>query len=380
MNRQSVPRVVSADHVQPPPDRSGRRGDLHAAVPRSVQLQLRSADSAGHRDGGHGDAQPPGRGRQGRQRHAQRRQLLHLVERRPAHDHLLPQHDRHPDRDHRQPHADDAFRWCADKQLPQGDWPMPGRAAGVALPAVDRLRDHQQSRHPRPGLALPRDVPLQHLRAWARTRSRRAARLLDRHAEAHRGARSGRGGGSAAARRGAAARRPAAATAAARAPAGGGFGARALPTELYNTVLHDPKMRDPRGYIIPVRSAGFRRPRRSSSMRCSRPASRVLRATAPFQVAGKSYPAGLVRREDGAGLPAARHGHVRAAGSPERFPLSRRAARSALRHHRLDAGHPDGRPVRPHSRRLRRPVHEDRWRAAAAARRRSAGRRTRPAT
>ena len=34
-------------------------------------------------------------------------QLFHVVERRPAHDGLLPQHDRHPDRDHRQPDADD---------------------------------------------------------------------------------------------------------------------------------------------------------------------------------------------------------------------------------------------------------------------------------
>ena len=40
-----------------------------------------------------------------------RRQLLHLVERRPAHHHLLPQHDRHPDRDHRQPDADARSRW-----------------------------------------------------------------------------------------------------------------------------------------------------------------------------------------------------------------------------------------------------------------------------
>ncbi len=111
MNTSAVPGVVSADHVQPPPDRSGRRGDLHAAVPRSVQLQLRSAGSAGHRNGGHRDAQPPGGGGQRRQRHAQRRQLFHLVERRPAHRHLLPQHDRHPHRDHRRTHAHDHSRW-----------------------------------------------------------------------------------------------------------------------------------------------------------------------------------------------------------------------------------------------------------------------------
>ena len=38
-----VPRVVPGDHVQPSPDRAGRRGAVRAAVPRSVQLQLRSA-------------------------------------------------------------------------------------------------------------------------------------------------------------------------------------------------------------------------------------------------------------------------------------------------------------------------------------------------
>ncbi len=39
---------------------------------------------------------------------------------------------------------------------------------------------------------------------------------------------------------------------------GGGFGGRGgLPAELYNTVLHDPKLRDPRGYILPSDQADF---------------------------------------------------------------------------------------------------------------------------
>ncbi len=41
--------VVPADHVQPPPDRPRRHGDVRAAVPRSVQLQLRSARADRHR-------------------------------------------------------------------------------------------------------------------------------------------------------------------------------------------------------------------------------------------------------------------------------------------------------------------------------------------
>ena len=40
INRDHVPRVVSADHVQPSPDRAAGHGDVRAAVPRSVQLQL----------------------------------------------------------------------------------------------------------------------------------------------------------------------------------------------------------------------------------------------------------------------------------------------------------------------------------------------------
>ena len=42
-----LPRVVPADHLQPPPDGAGRDGGLHAALPRPLQLQLRSA---GHDD------------------------------------------------------------------------------------------------------------------------------------------------------------------------------------------------------------------------------------------------------------------------------------------------------------------------------------------
>ena len=62
------------------------------------------------------------------------------------------------------------------------------------------------------------------------------------------------------------------------------------------------------------------------------------------------------RREGGAGVPAARPRHVRAAGSPGRLRLSGRAADPAVRQRRLDAGLPDGRSVRPHPRGVRRPV------------------------
>ncbi len=51
MNRAMYHRVVPADHVQPSPDRSGRHGDVRAAVPRPVQLQLRPAHSLPARPG-----------------------------------------------------------------------------------------------------------------------------------------------------------------------------------------------------------------------------------------------------------------------------------------------------------------------------------------
>ncbi len=55
---RALPGVVSADRLQPSPDRPARHGDVRAAVPRSVQLRLRSADPGRHRPGRRGDAQP----------------------------------------------------------------------------------------------------------------------------------------------------------------------------------------------------------------------------------------------------------------------------------------------------------------------------------
>ncbi len=106
MNHQLFLEWYPADDVQPSPDGSGGRGDFHAAVSRSVQLQFRSAGSAGDRTGWHRDAQPPGCRRQGRFGHALGFELFHMVERRAAHGHLLPQHDRDSDGDHRQSDAD----------------------------------------------------------------------------------------------------------------------------------------------------------------------------------------------------------------------------------------------------------------------------------
>jgi hypothetical protein len=61
--------------------------------------------------------------------------------------------------------------------------------------------------------------------------------------------------------------------------------------DLYNSVLHDPKQRDPRGYVLPADQPDFATATEfidallKTGITC-------LKATADFQVAGKSYPAG----------------------------------------------------------------------------------------
>ena len=81
------------------------------------------------------------------------------------------------------------------------------------------------------------------------------------------------------------------------APAGGGGGGGGggrgggVSLDLYNKVLHDPKLRDPRGYILPAdqddfpTAAEFINALLKNGITC-------LKATSAFQVAGKSYPAG----------------------------------------------------------------------------------------
>ncbi len=71
--------------------------------------------------------------------------------------------------------------------------------------------------------------------------------------------------------------------------AGGGRGG--MNAELYNTVLHDPKARDPRGYIISAGQPDFATATEFINA-LIKTGITVHRATAAFTVAGKSYPAG----------------------------------------------------------------------------------------
>jgi hypothetical protein len=64
-----------------------------------------------------------------------------------------------------------------------------------------------------------------------------------------------------------------------------------LPAELYQSVLRDPAFRDPRGYVIPSDQADFATATRFVNA-LLKTGVVVHKATAPFQVAGRSYPAG----------------------------------------------------------------------------------------
>ena len=72
---------------------------------------------------------------------------------------------------------------------------------------------------------------------------------------------------------------------------GGGFGRGGAPIAIYHTVLHDPKMRDPRGFILPSDQPDFLTATKFVNT-LIKAGVFVHRATAPFTVAGKSYPAG----------------------------------------------------------------------------------------
>jgi len=170
----------------------------------------------------------------------------------------------------------------AEKQLPQGDWPMP-IAPGLwhyrqsidyeitnnraILDLASRYRETFLFNIWRMGM---NSIEKGSKDYWTVSPKRIAA--LEAAAPAGRGGR-GSGGGD-------------------NAVGGGAFGiqARTLPAELYNTVLHDPKMRDPRGYIIPSNQADFANATEFVNALLKNGIA-VMQARAPFQVAGKDYPA-----------------------------------------------------------------------------------------
>ncbi|HKB91560.1 MAG TPA: hypothetical protein VKC60_13665, partial [Opitutaceae bacterium] len=70
-----------------------------------------------------------------------------------------------------------------------------------------------------------------------------------------------------------------------------GFGAPPLPAELYEKILHDPAYRDARGYIIPSNQDDFPTAVKFVNVLLKQGVT-VMKASNSFQVAGKTYPAG----------------------------------------------------------------------------------------
>ena len=131
---------------------------------------------------------------------------------------------------------------------------------------------------------------------------------------------------------------------------GGGFGRGGAPVAIYNDVLHDPKMRDPRGFILPSDQPDFLTATKFVNIADQ---GRRRRAPRDRAVHGRRQAVSgrLVRREGGAAVPRAPDGHVRAAGSSRRHPVSGRRAAAAVRRHRLQHRLLDGDQVRSHPRR-----------------------------
>ena len=185
----------------------------------------------------------------------------------------------------------------ADKQLPQGDWPLPVtpqmwhyRQSIDYEMTQNRAMVDFASRYRETFLFNMWRMGMNSIEKgsrdnWTVTPKRISAlESAAAGAQAAAGGRGGRGG------RGGTAAAPSGGDI----PAGGGsFGGmtRSLPTELYESVLHDPKARDPRGYIIPADQDDFANATEFVNA-LLKTGITVHRATAAFKVGDKSYSAG----------------------------------------------------------------------------------------
>jgi hypothetical protein len=110
----------------------------------------------------------------------------------------------------------------------------------------------------------------------------------------------------------------------------GGFGGPPpVPSELYDKILHDPQMRDPRGYVMTANQSDFPTVVKFVNMLIKNGLD-VMQSSAAFTVAGKSYPAGsyVVKTEQ------AFRPMVREMFEPQDHPV--------------DAAYPGGPPVPPY--------------------------------
>ena len=194
----------------------------------------------------------------------------------------------HPDRDHRQPHADGDSADSREAAVHQRS-AAAHRAAAVALPPVHRLRDGDQSRHARLRLAQSRDAALQHLAHGDELHRDAAARTTgpSRRSASTRCAQRRRSCRDAAERR----RQAQAAAGGGDAPGGGLRRARRLRRALREGSARSQDARSARLHHA-VRSARFphrHAVRQHAAQERHHGAARPRRHS---QCAGKSYPAG----------------------------------------------------------------------------------------
>ncbi len=187
----------------------------------------------------------------------------------------------------------------ADKQLPQGDWPLPvvpqewhyRQSVDYDCELNRAILDYAS--HNRETLLFNiwrmgmNSIERGNKDNWTITPKRIEALRAEAAKEAAaaaaetgggRGGRGGRGGGEVIGGGDVA-------------PGGGGSSAVAAPAELYNTILHDPKMRDPRGYIIPSSQPDFATATKFINSLIKN-GIEVMRASSSFQAGGYTYPAG----------------------------------------------------------------------------------------
>jgi hypothetical protein len=194
-----------------------------------------------------------------------------------------------------------------DKQLPQGDWPLP------IAPQVWRYRqsiDYEitnnyavmdiASKYRETFLFNSWRMGMNSIERgskdyWTITPKRIAALKAAGATPVAAGTEAtagGRGGAAAAAAAASAAQAPSPdAPSPDAAPGGGGGRGGGVSASLYNTVLHDPKLRDPRGYIIPSDQADFATATKFIDTLLKNGIT-VMKASAAFPVNGKAYPAG----------------------------------------------------------------------------------------
>ncbi len=183
-----------------------------------------------------------------------------------------------------------------DKQLPTGDWPLP------IAPQTWHYRESvdyeiENNRAILDYASRNRETLLFNIYQMGRNSIQRGSEdnwtITPKRIEALREAAAAKEGGATqgGGRRGGggAAAQGRDATAAVMLP--GGIGLPTVPADLYNTVLHDPKMRDPRGFIIPSDQADFATATKFINT-LEKNGIEVEKASSQFQVADKTYPAG----------------------------------------------------------------------------------------